>query len=233
MLAIVVGHLAVTGILSKPRTVPLFLCPTEMKIFKAFITFFILVSAIACKNEKVDMNGYMKERDSLMQENEVRTQQLAELNSVLATIATGLDSIAIQENILFTNKGRDGVMLNRQQIAANLKSMADILARQRTKIKILQDSLANKNSSEGMERLKKVIEFLNLQLAEKDQVIKSLRANLNNSKKDILQLHTTLNDMKTRVSSAENKAQILATALSQQDKVINECSVKIGTKKQL
>lgn len=142
------------------------------------------------------MNGYMKERDSLMQENEVRTQQLAELNSVLATIATGLDSIAIQENILFTNKGRDGVMLNRQQIAANLKSMADILARQRTKIKILQDSLANKNSSEGMERLKKVIEFLNLQLAEKDQVIKSLRANLNNSKKDILQLHTTLNDMK-------------------------------------
>ena len=103
------------------------------------------------------MSGYMKERDSLMQENEVRTQQLAELNSVLATIATGLDSIAIQENILFTNKGRDGVMLNRQQIAANLKSMADILARQRTKIKILQDSLANKNSSEGMERLQKVI----------------------------------------------------------------------------
>lgn len=124
-------------------------------------------------------------------------------------------------------------MLNRQQIAANLKSMADILARQRTKIKILQDSLANKNSSEGMERLKKVIEFLNLQLAEKDQVIKSLRANLNNSKKDILQLHTTLNDMKTRVSSAENKAQILTTALSQQDEVINECYVKIGTKKQL
>lgn len=134
VLAIVVGHLAVTGILSKPRTVPLFLCPTEMKIFKAFITFFILISAIACKNEKVDMSGYMKERDSLMQENEVRTQQLAELNSVLATIATGLDSIAIQENILFTNKGRDGVMLNRQQIAANLKSMADILARQRTKM---------------------------------------------------------------------------------------------------
>lgn len=113
------------------------------------------------------MSGYMKERDSLMQENEVRTQQLAELNSVLATIATGLDSIAIQENILFTNKGRDGVMLNRQQIAANLKSMADILARQRTKIKILQDSLANKNSSEGMERLQKVIEFLNLQVGRK------------------------------------------------------------------
>lgn len=83
------------------------------------------------------MSSYMQERDSIMQENKAKTQQLDELNGVLATIATGLDSIAIQENILFTNKGRDGVMLNRQQIAANLKGMADILARQRAKIKIL------------------------------------------------------------------------------------------------
>ena len=103
----------------------------------------------------------MQERDSIMQENKAKTQQLDELNGVLATIATGLDSIAVQENILFTNKGRDGVMLNRQQIAANLKGMADILARQRVKIKMLQDSLANKKSSQGVERLQKVVEFLN------------------------------------------------------------------------
>lgn len=65
---------------------------------------FILLSAISCKNEKVDMSSYMQERDSIMQENKAKTQQLDELNGVLATIATGLDSIAIQENILFTNK---------------------------------------------------------------------------------------------------------------------------------
>lgn len=204
-----------------------------MKIFKAFITFFILISAIACKNEKVDMSGYMKERDSLMQENEVRTQQLAELNSVLATIATGLDSIAIQENILFTNKGRDGVMLNRQQIAANLNHMADILARQRKKIQLLQDSLANRSSSESVERLQKVVEFLNQQLAEKDKVIQSLRADLNNSKKDITQLRASLSDMRTRADRAEKKSQKLTTALSKQDEIINECYIKIGTKKQL
>ena len=129
------------------------------------------------------MSSYMQERDSIMQENKAKKQQLEELNGVLETIATGLDSIAIQENILFNNKGRDGVMLNRQQIAANLKGMADILARQRVKIKMLQDSLANKKSSQGVERLQKVVEFLNQQLAEKDQVIQSLRADLNNSKK--------------------------------------------------
>lgn len=194
---------------------------------------FILLSAISCKNEKVDMSDYVRERDSIMQENQAKTQQLDELNGVLATIATGLDSIAIQENILFTNKGRDGVMLNRQQIAENLKGMADILARQRAKIKMLQDSLANKNTSEGVERLQKVVKFLNQQLAEKNQVIQSLRADLNNSKKDITQLRASLSDMKTRATNAEKKTQVLTTVLSKQDEVINECYVKIGTKKQL
>ena len=194
---------------------------------------FILLSAISCKNEKVDMSSYMQERDSIMQENKAKTQQLDELNGVLATIATGLDSIAIQENILFTNKGRDGVMLNRQQMAANLKGLADILARQRAKIKMLQDSLANKKSTEGVEQLQKVVEFLNQQLAEKDQIIQSLRADLDNSKKDITQLRASLSDMRTRADRAEKKTQILTTALSKQDEVINECYVKIGTKKQL
>lgn len=166
---------------------------------------FIMLSLFSCKNEKVDMSSYMQERDSIMQENKAKTQQLDELNGVLATIATGLDSIAIQENILFNNKGRDGVMLNRQQIAANLKGMADILARQRVKIKMLQDSLANKKSSQGVERLQKVVEFLNQQLAEKDQVIQSLRADLNNSKKDITQLRASLSDMRTKANNAEQK----------------------------
>lgn len=204
-----------------------------MKLFKGFIALFVMLSIFSCKNEKVDMSSYMQERDSIMQENKAKTQQLDELNGVLATIATGLDSIAIQENILFTNKGRDGVMLNRQQIAANLKGMADILARQRAKIKILQDSLANKKSSQGVERLQKVVEFLNQQLAEKDQVIQSLRADLNNSKKDITQLRASLSDMRTKANNAEQKTKVLTKALSKQNEVINECYVKIGTKKQL
>ena len=204
-----------------------------MKLFKGFIALFIMLSVFSCKNEKVDMSSYMQERDSIIQENKAKTQQLDELNGVLATIATGLDSIAIQENILFTNKGRDGVMLNRQQIAANLKGMADILARQRAKIKKLQDSLANKKSSQGVERLQKVVEFLNQQLAEKDQVIQSLRADLNNSKKDITQLRASLSDMRTKANNAEQKTKVLTKSLSKQDEVINECYVKIGTKKQL
>lgn len=139
----------------------------------------------------------------------------------------------MQENLLFNSSGRDGVRLDKHEIAARLNGMADILARQRAKIQVLQDSLANRKASQGVEHLQRVVEFLNQQLAEKDQVIRSLRADLNNSKKDITQLRASLSDMKNRAIRAENKTQVLTTALSKQDDVINECYVRIGTKKQL
>lgn len=204
-----------------------------MKTSQIIMPLLMLIFVFSCKNEKVDMQHYVAERDSILQENKNKTQQLDELNGVLSTIAIGLDSIAVQENILFNNSGRDGVRLDKHEIAARLNGMADILARQRAKIQVLQDSLANRKASQGVEHLQRVVEFLNQQLAEKDQVIRSLRADLNNSKKDITQLRASLSDMKSRAVRAENKTQVLTTALSKQDDVINECYVRIGTKKQL
>ena len=204
-----------------------------MKTFRIIMPLLMLMFVFSCKNEKVDMQQFVAERDSILQDNRSKTQQLDELNGVLSTIAIGLDSIAVQENILFNSRGRDGVRLDKHEIATRLNGMADILARQRAKIQVLQDSLANQKSSQGMEHLQRVVEFLNQQLAEKDQIIKSLRADLNNSKKDITQLRASLSDMKNRATKAENKTQVLTTALSKQDDIINECYVKIGTKKQL
>lgn len=204
-----------------------------MKTFRIIMPLLMLVLVFSCKNEKVDMQQFVAERDSILQDNRSKTQQLDELNGVLSTIAIGLDSIAVQENILFNGSGRDGVRLDKHEIAARLNGMADILARQRAKIQALQDSLANRKTSQSVEHLQRVVEFLNQQLAEKDQVIKSLRADLNNSKKDITQLRASFSDMRNRAVKAENKTQVLATALSKQDDVINECYVRIGTKKQL
>ena len=204
-----------------------------MKTFRIIMPLLMLVLVFSCKNEKVDMQQFVAERDSILQDNRSKTQQLDELNGVLSIIAIGLDSIAVQENILFNGSGRDGVRLDKHEIAARLNGMADILARQRAKIQALQDSLANRKTSQSVEHLQRVVEFLNQQLAEKDQVIKSLRADLNNSKKDITQLRASLSDMKNRAVKAENKTQVLTTALSKQDDVINECYVRIGTKKQL
>ena len=203
------------------------------KTFQIIMPLCMLLFIFSCKNEKVDLQHFVAERDSILQDNRSKTQQLDELNGVLSAIATGLDSIAVQEDILFNSSGRDGVRLDKHEIAARLNGMAEILARQRAKIQTLQDSLANSKTSQGVENLQRVVEFLNQQLAEKDQVIKSLRADLKNSKKDITQLRASLSDMKSRAVKAESKTQALTTALSKQEDVINECYVRIGTKKQL
>lgn len=208
---------------------------TKLKFILVLLAF---VSILACKNERVDMAGYMKERDSLIIENQANKEELAELNSIISTVSAGLDSIAIQEGILYSGKTRDGVALNRNQIIANINSMAEILKRQREKIQSLQDSLAmrsaNSNkSSQSIEKLQNVIAFLNKQLAEKDNEIQSLRRDVNSKNKDINQLRTSLSDMRKRAEKAENRTQVVTQALAKQDEIINECYIKIGTKKQL
>ena len=208
---------------------------TKLKFILVLLAF---VSILACKNERVDMAGYMKERDSLIIENQANKEELAELNSIISTVSAGLDSIAIQEGILYSGKTRDGVALNRNQIIANINSMAEILKRQREKIQSLQDSLAmrsaNSNkSSQSIVKLQNVIAFLNKQLAEKDNEIQSLRRDVNSKNKDINQLRTSLSDMRNRAEKAENRTQVVTQALAKQDEIINECYIKIGTKKQL
>lgn len=209
-----------------------------MTKLKFILVLWAFVSILACKNERVDMAGYMKERDSLIIENQANKEELAELNSIISTVSAGLDSIAIQEGILYSGKTRDGVALNRNQIIANINSMAEILKRQREKIQSLQDSLAMRSanpnkSSQSIEELQNVIAFLNKQLAEKDNEIQSLRRDVNSKNKDINQLRTSLSDMRNRAEKAENRTQVVTQALAKQDEIINECYIKIGTQKQL
>ncbi|WP_337486360.1 Cbp1 family collagen-binding glycoprotein adhesin [Prevotella sp.] len=209
-----------------------------MTKLKFILVLWAFVSILACKNERVDMAGYMKERDSLIIENQANKEELAELNSIISTVSAGLDSIAIQEGILYSGKTRDGVALNRNQIIANINSMAEILKRQREKIQSLQDSLAMRSanpnkSSQSIEKLQNVIAFLNKQLAEKDNEIQSLRRDVNSKNKDINQLRTSLSDMRNRAEKAEDRTQVVTQALAKQDEIINECYIKIGTKKQL
>lgn len=209
-----------------------------MTKLKFILLLWAFASILACKNERVDMAGYMKERDSLIIENQANKEELAELNSIISTVSAGLDSIAIQEGILYSGKTRDGVALNRNQIIANINSMAEILKRQREKIQSLQDSLAMRSanpnkSSQSIEKLQNVIAFLNKQLVEKDNEIQSLRRDVNSKNKDINQLRTSLSDMRNRAEKAENRTQVVTQALAKQDEIINECYIKIGTKKQL
>lgn len=203
---------------------------------KGSISFFafILITCFfsSCGNSNDGMAKFIEERDSIMRVSQEQEKELNELNTIVTTIAAGLDSIAMQESILCSNKDKDGVLLSREQIMQNLRFFEELLEKQRNKIQQLQDSIKSVNGA-GIEKMKTIVAFLNQQLAEKDAVIQQLKKDIGNKNRDIRELRTTMASMRTTMEKAEKKNQILNEALSVQDETINECYIKIGTKKEL
>ena len=110
---------------------------------KGSISFFafILITCFfsSCGNSNDSMAKFIEERDSIMRVSQEQEKELNELNTIVTTIAAGLDSIAMQESVLCSNKDKDGVLLSREQIMQNLRFFEELLEKQRNKIQQLQD----------------------------------------------------------------------------------------------
>lgn len=189
---------------------------------------------LSCDNKGAGIKEILAERDSIVNANKAKDAELKELSKFVTTISDGLDSLAQQENILLSNKSKDGTMMSREQIRQNLKFFEEMLSRQRSKIQQLQDSVSAKGANNhNIAKLNSIIDFLKMQLEDKENEIKKLKGVLNDQNRSINELRSTLSAMRTRSEKAEKKAETFKTALATQDEIINECYVKIGTKRQL
>lgn len=187
---------------------------------------------VSCVRDKAKVSENDVARDSLMQTNKEKEAELQQLNAIVSEIACGLDSISAQENLLISNKSRDGVTLSKEQVKKNLYFLEELLSRQRDKIQSLQDSLAFQKKG-VLANMKTIIAYLSRQLDEKNVEISRLKVDVENRKKDILDLRSSLVAMNTRAEKAEKKSKNLAETVSAMDEIANECFVKIGTKKEL
>ena len=117
----------------------------------------------SCSGKSSDMKQILAERDSIINANKAKDAELNELNNFVTTISDGLDSLALQENILLSSKGKDGTTMSREQIKENLKFFEELLARQRMKIQQLQDSVTSKGASnQNIAKLNSIIDFLSI-----------------------------------------------------------------------
>lgn len=202
----------------------------------------------SCERTVNDVSKIVAERDSLAQQNAYQKTELENMNSFINTISDGLDSIAQQEDI-FRVQGGEGIGVSQEQMKQNLKALSELLARQRSRISMLEDSLKVKGAN--TEGLQNIIAFLNVQLESKEKAINQLRSEVNTKNMDIAQLQSRIvainetaaknekqNQMKIaslneNVEKLEKKAQVQQQALVTQSDMINECYMKIATKKQL
>ena len=196
---------------------------------KIVVTLLLSLLLVSCGSGGMDASKFLAERDSILDVNERQQQELDDINFVMAEVSACLDSIAEQEQFLYVSK--EGVKLPRRTILENLRSFEELLNRQRQQIAILQDSLYHRKDSTS--RYFRLVEFLNKELAEKDLTIQTLQKEIAVNRKNIAELQNQKVELERNVSDLQEKEKIHKQALEVQSDMLNECYVKVGTKKEL
>lgn len=201
------------------------------------ILYIILVLATTfafttCSNDGQNTAKLNERIDSLEKENARKDESLQDLNLFVGALADGFDSIAKHEEMLFyTNKGKEGVLIDREQLKKNLEMFENLLEQQEQRINQLTDSLRLRGVR--INRLQSLVDYMNQQIEEKNNIIKKLRTELNNKDANISQLHQKVSELTDSTSKLSIKVETQRDALDVQSEMINECYVKIGTKKEL
>ena len=185
------------------------------KIVYYVIAATIIVMATSCGGS----TSSKEELDSLKTALEQRNADYNELNEFLGVIATGLDSIAIQEGQILTPG--ESPALNRDQLKKNLGQ----------RIAELEKKLKSGNANSA--QLKTIITSLKQQLAQKDEEITMLRKQVDDKNMDINNLKQNVQTLRQRSELQAGMIVSQQETILAQDASIHTAYIKIGTKKEL
>ena len=186
----------------------------------------VIVMATSCNGGSASMKEQL---DSLQTAYEQRNADYNELNDYLGVIATGLDSIALQEGQLLKND--ESPTLNREQIKKNLDSFQQTLQNQRERIAIMEKKL-NTNQKYSA-HLRSIIATMKQQLAQKDEEIANLRKLVDDKNFDIAKLKENVQTLQQRNEMQAGMIVSQQETISTQDVSIHTAYIKIGSKSEL
>jgi peptidoglycan hydrolase CwlO-like protein len=186
----------------------------------------IVVMATSCNGGSASMKEQL---DSLQTAYEQRNADYNELNEYLGVIATGLDSIALQEGQIL--KSGESPTLNREQIKQNLDAYKQTLQNQRERIDAMEKKL--KTNQKYSAHLRSIIATMKQQLAQKDEEIGNLRKLVDDKNVDIARLKENVQTLTQRNEMQAGLIVSQSETITSQDAAMHTAYVKIGTKKEL
>lgn len=205
---------------------------TNRTIFFTFWMSIILICVGCSGGKQQEIDKLNKQVDSLLQDNAKKDGDIKEMMSYVGVLADGLDSIAKQEEmLLFTNKGKEGTIVDKEQLKKNLEYFEKTLSEQKQRIAQMADSL--KARGERLEKLTVLVNYLNQQLDEKNNMIKSLKADLDQKNVNIAQLQRKVSSLNESNTMLTQKVEKQVKALAVQTEIINEGYFIVDTKKAL
>jgi predicted RNase H-like nuclease (RuvC/YqgF family) len=146
-------------------------------------------------NQKNDsLVSVIHQRDSFL---DARDSSLNEALSAFNEVERNLDSVAIKQNVIYMNVGKNGELKSgtKERINAQIEGINNLMNENRTRIAELTRKL--KNSGRKNAQLTKTIETLTAQLAQKDQELTSLNERLNSLNGQVAQLQTSLDTLRS------------------------------------
>lgn len=191
----------------------------------------VVLNLLAC-GESTKERQQRETIDSLQNENYQGRMNYEDLQQYLAIIASGLDSISMEENeLLMKNTPGENMGYNKQRMKQQLSHVREILARHRDRIDELEKKLAS--GTGDAKRLHTIITALKQQLEQKDKELAQLRVELDDSKKSISELRNTVTKMQNVQDEQQNTIAEQESKIQKQEEKINNAYVLIASKKQL
>lgn len=196
----------------------------------------LLLTVCGCNGRGGDVMKLVEERDSLKAKSEKAESQLNAINGMVATLNSALDSITVEEGLIFVSKDPE-VQLSRADAMKNLERFEAVVRHQQKRIAELEANLKGQKPDENLQGL---VEHMKEQIAAKDAQIAQLRQQLQDKDVSIAQLRRHVESQRTQIkqqsdaiAELDRRSKSQTEALKRQDEVINNCYVLIGSKKDL
>lgn len=207
-------------------------------IIKCELVLLMTVTLASCvqrsKYEEVTL-----QRDSLAIVTDEQNRLMETLQSYIGEISSSLDSISVQESILFLPdpESKNSVLSKKEKIK-RLESFQHLIDRQRDKIDELEQVV--RADSVEFSNLHSIITYLSNQIKEKDQAITRLKEELQTSQAQVRKLNVKIDGLNSQISSLNDNIVSLESvtaghiqALNAQDMLLNEAYFCFGDRKEL
>jgi alpha-glucosidase (family GH31 glycosyl hydrolase) len=181
---------------------------------------FVAALFCACNNSGNSTGEVSALTDSTIVDEPLVSEEVAQMVDIVNSVAACLDSIQLQENMIF----KADESTPKDQIIMRMKAFQELLSRKQAQINQLSGK--NKSNKLAMANLQKMVEYLQQQLTEKSEQIAKLEDAVQNKDMKISELRYDMNELEQRSDYLED--QNVA-----QDQQLNEVYFIVGEKKEL
>lgn len=212
-----------------------------MKSFRFVLVIFSVCLLMSCMDvkQRTRSRDLLAQRDTLLSQLSEQEAQLEELQSCLDVLTQSMDSIAVQENMLFLpDPENPDKPLSKKQIRERLEAFSELVARQHALIASLEDSLDTKN--EALSSIRNLVAHYKHEIEQKDAEIAKMRQELKSKNASIAALNTKVQEMEVDIRSKDSDIVHLTDVSDQQkkimdaqDNILNEGYYIVKSKKEL